>query len=738
MSYLAKIRKVIYGTQHHYFFSVIATSLSIGWVVPAMGADKQDSTNERYIEEVVVTAQKREQSVQDVAASLTAVSADELEAKGIKDLTDLQFAVPGMHFGGSLGDQDISIRGIGAYNRQPGVAVSIDGVYQARTTTAQLYQLDLARIEVLRGPQGTLYGKNSNGGAVNFVTADPTREAEGKLGFGYSDYNEYALEAFYSGPISDRVSFRVALDHTDRGDGWIKNNVPGQEDLMQGRMTNLRLKLQADMTDNLSVGLMYAKGALDGPLEQYVLYTDNRALATGVPQILTANVTTKPLETFSDTETDTDREYDLFSVTVNWDGEWASLKSITAYQEFDDSFVTDRDASDLPIFDVDDDTKSETFSQEFNLVGGSDTINWVAGVYYMKDEGGRRNIFNNALPVQGLPLPSTFDFNQTKYETTSVATFFDLTWGFSDRARVSVGLRHTKDEISEAHNIDFSVLTPTPVLALQICDQAIDEEWDATTVRVVGQYDLSESSNLYLSYSEGYKAGGVAQYECTPAYNPEEVNAYELGYKGTLGDGRTSLNAAFFAYDYQDFQISQVQGIGSVTRNAGDAEVKGAEFELSTVFNENWSASMGVTFLKATYGTFSNVDAFALALGNQDATGNPLSKSPKRSVNAGVVYNTAAPWGGNLNLRLDAAYRSRTYFREFEVKDDSQPAYTVVNINAGWQSENGDWEARLFAKNATDEEYITNILAAASVGGRYATWGAPRIIGFQLTRRFGG
>jgi len=174
-----------------------------------------------------------------------------------------------------------------------------------------------------------------------------------------------------------------------------------------------------------------------------------------------------------------------------------------------------------------------------------------------------------------------------------------------------------------------------------------------------------------------------------------------------------------------------------VTRNAGDAEVKGAELELSTIYNQNWSTSFAVTLLDAEYGTFSNFDAFAADLGNQDATGNPLNNAPKTSINAGVVYSTPLTWGGNVNIRLNAAYRSRVYFREFEARDDSQGNYTIVNLNADWQSDDGVWEARLFAKNLTDEEYVTNILAAASVGGRFATWGAPRTVGFQVTRRFG-
>ena len=175
------------------------------------------------IEEIVVTANKRSQSVQDVAGSLCALGAEDLDAKGIKDMYDIQLAVPSLHFGPQLGNQKITIRGISEFNRLPGVAVSLDGIYQSRSSTAHLYQLDLERIEVLRGPQGTLYGRNSNGGAVNFISAAPTREAEGLLRVGYAQYDETKIQAVYSGPIGDRLAFRISADRIDQCEGWVEN-----------------------------------------------------------------------------------------------------------------------------------------------------------------------------------------------------------------------------------------------------------------------------------------------------------------------------------------------------------------------------------------------------------------------------------------------------------------------------------------------------------------------------------
>ena len=491
------------------------------------------------------------------------------------------------------------------------------------------------------------------------------------------------------------------------------------------------------MTDTLSVDLMYSKGKTKGPLDHFVWITDNRDLAVTIPQLADANLTLKPLETFVDTKSDSDRDYDLFSLTLEWDMGWASLKSITAQQDFRDDFTTDRDATDLPIFRTEDVSHIDTFTQEINLLGGNDTVEWVLGGFFLQEDWDRHTFFENALPILGFPVPSQLDFNQSKYETDSLSFFFDGTWNITDRARISAGVRHTEDEIDEYHRNTFLVLVPDPVVAFLACDQSTKEEWSATTVRAVGQYDITENGNVYLSYSEGYKAGGSAMYECTPAYDPEEVEAYEVGYKATFGGGRTTLTAAAFYYDYTDFQVLQVIGIGTVTRNAGDAEVLGAEIEVSSMIKDNWVISAGVTLLDTEYGDFINLDGIRPDLGFQNLKGNPLNNAPETSVNLGIAYTTSVPWGGQLVLRVDAAYRSRTYYREFEETEDSQEGYTVVNVNAIWESDDRAWEARLFAKNATDEEYITSIVGSATSGGRFGTWGMPRQVGFEVTRRFG-
>ena len=708
--------------------------------VTSVTADANNADSANMMEEIVVTALKRSQAIGDVPASITAVGALDIKDKGIADMNDLQFIVPSLHFGGFLGSQNISIRGVGEFNGAPGVAVSVDGIYQSTATMAQLTQLDMERVEVLRGPQGTLYGRNSNGGAVNFISAAPTSEPEGYLNLGYADFDTTKLEGVYSGPISDSTAIRIAANHTNIGDGWIENQTPGVGDLMEGDFTNVRLRLTSELTDSLNLDLVYARSEINGRMDHYAWITDNRAVIAfpgGVPQLTDAGFTTEPWQQNTDFDSDSTKKLDLYGLTLDWEWSFGSLRSITAYQEYQNDKNEDRDSTDLSIFVVDEYDKTKSFSQEFNLSVSSESVDWLVGVYYADDENKRSSFFEFPQPVLGLPLPAAMDNVRPTYDSTTTAVFVDATWEISDRARIVGGVRRTEDELVDAHTSEIFLYMPDKVsIALQ-CDQKEDLDWSETTLRASAQYDMSDNSNIYATYSEGYKAGGVVASECSEPYDPEFVDAFEIGYKGSFADGRTNLSAALFYYDYADFQVAQIIGLGSATVNAGDAEVRGAELELSSNLNDNWYLNGSVTLLDTEYDDFLNTDAMQPQLGSQQLKGNSLNGAPETSVNIGLAYETALSSGGSLTIRGDLAYRSRVYFREFNNKDDSQEAYTVVNLNAIWASADSLWTGRLFAKNLTDQDYVVGLVGSSSNGGRLGSWGPPRQVGIELTRFFG-
>ena len=694
------------------------------------------------VDEIVVTALKRSATVQDTPASITAIGANEIEDKGITDMHDLKHLVPSMNFTNVLGSQNITIRGIGQFNGNPGVSVSTDGVFQSRAHSSQLGEMDLARIEVLRGPQGTLYGRNSIGGVVNLITKSPSQDAGGYIKVGYSDYNTTKVETAFGGGITESTSYRLVLSSTDQGEGYYDCLNAGCGEQGYTDKQAYRLKVRSELSDSVSADLMLASVSTEGTPDPYGWLSDNRNLSTGfgIPQLAAQTISLKPHEIYQTPTADsvngtntTDREYDVSSLTLNIDTDFGTITSVTATQEFNDSFNLDRDGTAAALFDTFDNSETETFTQELNLNVERDSMSLVFGGFYMDDETSRHTHFDNPQLVLGFPAPSQFDFKHLKMNTESKAYFADGTFDLSDTTRLSLGLRKTTDEFTSKQDNFISVLVPTPVIAAQTCLREVVTEYSSTTSRAVLQHDLSNDSNVYASVSEGFKAGGYATYECGEAYNPEEVTSFEVGYKGSLSDS-TTINASLFRYDYSDFQVLQVVGIQTVTRNAGDATVNGLEIEAVSEINDSLSVTSGLTLLDATYGAFQNVNGVQPELGMQQLEGNYLGNSPKVSLNLGVNYLQNITSGGTLTYRANASYKSKMYFSEFN--EFSQEAYTILDFNVIWENADETLRSRFFIKNLTDEDYISGYLSSATGGGRFGQWGTPRVYGVEISRNF--
>ena len=694
------------------------------------------------VEEIVVTALKRSSTVVDTPAAITAISSTEIEDKGITSMHDLKHLVPSMNFTQVLGAQNITIRGIGQFNGNPGVSVSTDGIFQSRAHSSQLGEMDLERVEVLRGPQGTLYGRNSIGGVVNFITKNPAQDMDGYVKLGYGEYDITTVEAAFGGGLSDNTSFRFVVHGTEQGEGFYNCLNAGCGEQGYTDKQAFRLKIKSDISDSVSADLMVASVETEGTPDPYGWLTDNRELAVafGFPQIAAEPISLNPHEIYQTPTSQsvngtnmTDREYDVSSLTLKVETALGTLTSITANQEFYDQFNLDRDGTAGAYLDTFDISETETFTQELNLNIERDTMSLVFGLFYMDDETSRHTHFDNPQPILGFPVPSMFDFKHDKMNTESEAFFADGTFDLSDTTRLSLGLRRTTDEFTSKQDNFISILMPMPVIAAQTCDREVVTEYSSTTSRAVIQHDLSPESNIYASLSEGFKAGGYATYECTDPYDPEEVTSLEFGFKGSLSEN-TSLNASLFKYDYTDFQVLQVVGLQTVTRNAGDATVNGLEVEALSNISDSLTLNYGLTLLDATYGEFLNTNGIEPQLGEQQLEGNYLTNAPKVSINLGLNYTSAVASGSSLTYRANAAYKSRIYFSEFN--EYSQDGYTIVDLNLIWESADEIMRSRFFIKNATDEDYVAGYLSAATGGGRYGQWGYPRTVGIEIQRNF--
>ena len=718
---------------------------------PALEAQSAEANDDQVVEEIIVTGLRRAETVLETPASITALGAEALQAKGVSDIRDIQYLVPSLQFGEYLGRRQVAIRGIGEFADAPGVMVSVDGVVQSVASSSGLSQLDLERVEVLRGPQGTLYGRNATGGAINFIAAKPTNAFEGYLKAGYAEFETVSIEGVLSGPIGDRVRYRLAANYLDANEGWIENQQPGEDDLMMGEKSNLRLIVAADLTDSLEATFTYGRAEQDGVWDHHAMVREHYALgvASGLPPLDTSTTPPSPVlfttdawEIYSKGPVDTDREYESISLTLDWAIGDIRVKSITALQEFDNTFFTSADATSVGLFQRLADQETETFTQEITVSGTTGVVEWVAGIFYMDDKRANFSFFDFPIPaLVPLPFPIQLDIREPYYDTESKSAFVDMTWSVSNRLRIGAGIRRTEEEKKEGHTFTILAKFPTgPVPIVKRCGPVLfEQDFDESknTIRASVEYDLNDTSMVYTSYSEGFKVGGVNASDCGPPWKPETVDAYEVGYKTSFGNSSSDLRVALFRYDYSDFQVAQVIGIQGVITNAGDAEIDGLEVEFTSILNDNWSINAGLTLLDHEYGHFLNTDTLNAGLGVQNNEGNPLNYAPDTSVNVGVTYNTPLNMGGSIAVSLDASYRSRVYYREFGQKEDSTGSYTIVNLNVNWRSSDELWAARLFVRNLTDEDYISNIQGSNTTYGRQGSWNMPRQAGFEVTRYFG-
>ncbi|MDP3747669.1 MAG: TonB-dependent receptor [Phenylobacterium sp.] len=686
------------------------------------------------ISEVIVTAQKRSESVQSVPASITALNAQTLQERGVNQVSDLRFMVPSMQVGKLVGNTNISIRGIGlnlvVAAGPPGVAIHVDGVYQPIAAMGDLAQIDLERVEVLRGPQGTLYGRNANAGVVNFITKAPTDEFEGYVQAGYATYDESRLQAVVNVPVNERVRARAVFDYMDRDKGFVKNVLPNGQDVIKGQVASGRLRVDADLTENLTLSLTAAVLESSGPWDSFTL----RGIPTP-PSFAGGLAPQEPRRTAVNTPTNTDINFTFGAATLSWDIGDFNLKSITGWQRHSYDHFGDDDGTSKALFLPYRNYLTTAFTQEFNVGGSLGPVDAVVGAFYMDFEQEVYIHFDFPLGLPPLPPNSQQQFEVRPLENSAIAAFADATWNVSDRLRLIGGIRVSKDKMTITQN-NFLVFGVGAPQLITCANRTRTIEFNSTTPRVGAQYDLATNSNVYATYSKGFKVGGFNRNQCNLGYNPEKITAYEVGIKNRFFDNTVTLNASAFYYDYTDLQLAQQVGLAQQITNAAAARVKGLEVEGLWQPNSHWTFNASLSLLDAEYTDFLNVDPLAPALGLQDLSGNRLNDAPTESVNAGVSYRTGDLAFGRLTFRADMAQRTRIHFREFGGPLNEQSGYTILNLAMIWDSPDDKYRVRVYGSNVTDKEYITTLQGSQANGSRFTTWGAPRQVGVELRANF--
>jgi iron complex outermembrane receptor protein len=705
-----------------------ASALTVTSLVSGI-AYAQDS-NEDILETIVVTAQKRSQSLQEIAASITALSGDALADRGIVNTLELETVVPSMVTGvGTRGEATINIRGIG-YNEvgSPGVAVHVDGVYQPRPAMGEIAQTDIARVEVLRGPQGTLYGRNANGGVVNYITEQPISEFEGSVRASYANYDEYRITGMINVPLGDNFAARLTVNRFDRNEGFVKNvSVPGN-DYDQGDYTGFRLNIAGDLTDKLNVKLIGTTTERNGfiPYFTFINPSVNPALAAGT-------FPTKPRRIAANTDQEGKRKYSSLAAIVEYDLGDFTIHSTSGYQYFDDYYISDYDMTDINLISADNSQGSKTYTQEVAASGSIGAVDTVIGFFYMDDTFDSTYKFNFPMGFGPIPAGGFLEVNAHSYETKTTAIFADATWNITDRFRLIGGLRYSEDKQTIVQSS-----TPTGVDDPGCSFLESDLKFTSTTPRAGAQYDISDTSNLYATYSEGAKMGGFNyRAGCNDTFEQEEVTSYEVGLKNSLLDGELVVNLSAFYYDYTNLQTEQVVGLTIDVTNAPAAEVKGLEADVLWRPDAHWTLAGTLSLMDATYKEFSNVNALLPPGPPTDIAGNKLNFAPDVSSNVSVAYHTdPIIAGGALTFRGDLNYRSTVYLREFGLEGDYNDPVTMLGASIKWDSPNEDYSIRLFGTNLTNEAYHPTLTASALLGGAGGPWNKPRQYGIELSAKF--
>ncbi|MBL8544459.1 MAG: TonB-dependent receptor [Hyphomonadaceae bacterium] len=686
-------------------------------------------------EEVIVTAQRREQAITDVPASVSAMGGGELAARGVDRLDGIASVFPNVSIntGNGLRTTDITVRGISSEPNNPGidqsVGVFVDGVYQGRPTTINTSVYDLDRVEVIRGPQGALYGRNTIAGAINFITQTPGDETAFDFAVSGGEYDALTLYAGADLVFSPQARLRVSASSQDR-QGLTQNSFTGTDmdnaDEVGGRVTfvldaapGMQLTLRADAATNRTNA-----GAVE------VL---NNGAFTGSP-VADANPEDRSVAVNVDSRQD--RDVWGASIQADWSIGGGELTSLTAYREYQWWNVQDNDYTILDMLSTGIGENQSQFSQELRYTSPTGGVfDYIIGAYYLHetlDTIAHATIGPDLVPpyVGGEEARINADLGVDSY-----AVFGQGVYHFNDAWSVTGALRYSHDEKDVTHSVQAD---PFEVFGSSQAARDLSRSDDEVTPSVSLNWEPAPSTLLYASFSRGYKSGGYNAFSISPSddaeFAPEFVNSYELGYKTNSADGSLYFASSIFWLDYSDLQVNQLRNVGGIptftTSNAASAEAYGLELEARWRASENFSVSGAYAYLDASFNDF--VDATA---GGADYTGNVLPQAAEHSASIAADFRSPLSSGIDLVLHGDATYRSEIFFSPSNDADFSQDGYALLNARIGFDF--GAWSLMAWGRNLTDETY-----ALFRSGGvidptqQIQALGAPRTWGVELRGQF--
>ncbi len=767
-------------------------AISAALVLPA-------ATSAAVLEEIIVTAQKRAESLQDVPISVTTLGGEKMQQVGIKKIEDLQQFVPNLQMTETGISTQVYIRGIGTGNSQgfeQSVGQYIDGVYYGRQQLIRAPFLDLERVEVLRGPQSILFGKNSIAGALNMTSAKPTDDLTGYIQLNYEP--EFSTrEALFavSGGLTDTLQGRLAVRSYDT-DGYVDNTFldddePARDDLA------IRGTLRWEPTDDLDVTLKLERDTFDTDGRQIEIVQDDPApLGAPIPAnygtilgllghpgaITETSLNFKRQAGGFGVKEFSDNELDNATLTINYNLGKNTLTSVTGIVGYEFLELCDCDYVAAPVFSVVLDEEYDQFSQEIRLASpGGENVDWVVGAFYQTSELEFKDdilIPNNS--ILGLlsggalaPIVGTDVSRDYSADSDLWAVFGQFTWNFRDDMRLTFGARYTSEDKDGKREINIlQTATGQPVNPLlgaptlyellfaiqnqQRSGHKISQSRDESsfTPLINLQWDVNENLMAYVSYTTGFKSGGfdprannVASFE----FEEEEASSFEIGFKSTLLDGAAELNVAFYQTDYEDLQISQFDGsFGFNVNNAAEVTIRGVEVDGRFAVTDNLNLRYAVAYLDHEFDQYRGGNCYNRqvpdgdigASGNQlcDYTGKSGQYTPELTASFSANYTRPLTEALGLAIALDLNYTDEQNVHGSLDPQYEIDAYTMVNLRVAIESES--WELAVLGRNLSDEEvltYVDNVPLSPSTFGTNTFYGftlPPRSVSFQAAYRF--
>ena len=706
----------------------------------------------RTLGTVLVTAQRKSESLLSVPVAVTAIGGDDLAQQGLAEPGDLRSLVPNLQVNDSTGgaEPNFTLRGIGvgndySSNQASPVGVYVDDAYLAFRATHGAQMFDLERVEVLRGPQGTLFGRNTTGGAINFITKKPGLSgSDGYVEIGYGNFNDFKVDAAGEATLQEGVlGVRAAISYNSR-DGFVENKLSGAPDLADADnlRTRVSFRLQPSEALDLNLRLFYNSA------EQIQPGIIVQGIGPGGANPVTGYIR-QGLD-FYEIESDNPHRNETNSagavLTAKYDlSETLSLQSLTAYTDADSLFGQDVDGQPVSLLETVFSTDYEDFSQEIRLVYDGDAFSAQGGVYYGRDEAVISNQYDFLGFLEGVVPADPFLVNGGatidqgyRQNRESTAVFGQADFYLTDNLTLTAGVRYTedtaeyKDGISTIGDYDF-----TPIVTVIGDGAPLNQSGssDAVTGRLALSYEFSDGGLIYGSYSRGYRAGtfnGSAYLD--PAQvafvDPEEVDAFEFGAKGQFFSGALTLAGAAFYYDYKDQHIQDFVGVAAFLRNAGASTLQGFEVEgaLSVSDNLNFFGSIGYTD-----GEYDD-----LTLQDTSLSGNELPFVPPVTANARFEYYIRNVLGGDVLISPSITFTDEYWFTPYNgVLGNGalrQEAYTAVDLFVEWERD--DWAVRLWGKNLGEEEFYTYGINLQGFGFDYYNTNQPRTYGIAVKKQF--